>query len=122
MPQAVEFVVDSFDRMNGGELYVPRIPSMRIVDLAEAIAPGAEPYEIGIRPGEKLHEEMISADDARRTSATTTATSSSRPVAREWWFTRAGRASPVPRRLLLPLRHQRPVAHRRRRLRALVEP
>ncbi len=67
LPDAVQFVVDSFDRMHGGELYVPRIPSMRIVDMAEAIAPGAEIEEIGIRPGEKLHEEMISADDARRT-------------------------------------------------------
>lgn len=67
LPQAVQFVVDSFDEMQGGELYVPRIPSMKILDLVEAIAPGAETYEIGIRPGEKLHEEMISLDDARRT-------------------------------------------------------
>jgi UDP-N-acetylglucosamine 4,6-dehydratase len=67
LPQAVQFVVDSFDQMIGGELYVPRIPSMRIVDLVEAIAPGSETYEIGIRPGEKLHEEMISEDDSRRT-------------------------------------------------------
>jgi len=67
LPQAVQFVIDSFSQMQGGELYVPRIPSMKIVDLVEAIAPGAEIYEIGIRPGEKLHEEMISLDDARRT-------------------------------------------------------
>lgn len=67
LPQAVQFVVDSFDRMHGGELYVPRIPSMKIVDMAHAIAPGATIEEVGIRPGEKLHEEMISADDARRT-------------------------------------------------------
>jgi len=67
LPQAVEFVVDSFDMMQGGELYVPRIPSMSLTDLAEAIAPGAKTHEIGIRPGEKLHEEMIAADDARRT-------------------------------------------------------
>jgi UDP-N-acetylglucosamine 4,6-dehydratase len=67
LPQAVQFVVDSFDLMNGGELYVPHIPSMRITDLVEAIAPGTETYEIGIRPGEKLHEEMISEDDSRRT-------------------------------------------------------
>jgi UDP-N-acetylglucosamine 4,6-dehydratase len=67
LPQAVEFVVDSFDAMAGGELYVPRIPSMRIVDLAHAIAPGAPTHEIGIRPGEKLHEEMIAPDDSRRT-------------------------------------------------------
>jgi UDP-N-acetylglucosamine 4,6-dehydratase len=67
LPQAVQFVVDSFDLMVGGELYVPRIPSMRILDLVEAVAPGSETYEIGIRPGEKLHEEMISEDDSRRT-------------------------------------------------------
>ena len=67
LPQAVEFVLSSFDVMSGGELYVPRIPSVRITDLAEAVAPGAEVVEIGIRPGEKLHEEMIAEDDARRT-------------------------------------------------------
>jgi UDP-N-acetylglucosamine 4,6-dehydratase len=67
LPQAVQFVIDSFDQMQGGELYVPRIPSMRITDLVEAVAPGAETHEIGVRPGEKLHEEMISLDDARRT-------------------------------------------------------
>ncbi|WP_246839895.1 UDP-N-acetylglucosamine 4,6-dehydratase (inverting) [Pseudarthrobacter sp. NIBRBAC000502771] len=67
LPKAVDFVLDSFDMMTGGELYVPRIPSMRVVDLAEAIAPGAATHEIGIRPGEKLHEEMIALDDARRT-------------------------------------------------------
>jgi len=67
LPQAVEFVISAFDDMTGGELYVPRIPSMRVTDLAEAIAPGTETVEVGIRPGEKLHEEMISAEDARRT-------------------------------------------------------
>lgn len=67
LPQAVQFVVESFDLMNGGELYVPRIPSMCITDLAEAVAPGSPTHEIGIRPGEKLHEEMIAPDDSRRT-------------------------------------------------------
>lgn len=67
LPQAVQFVIDSFDLMVGGELYVPRIPSMRIMDLVEAVAPGSDTYEVGIRPGEKLHEEMISEDDSRRT-------------------------------------------------------
>ena len=65
--QAVKFVVDSLDIMTGGELYVPRIPSMKITDLAKAVASNAELVEIGMRPGEKLHEEMISADDSRRT-------------------------------------------------------
>lgn len=65
--QAVQFVMDSLELMHGGELYVPRIPSMRIVDLATAVAPNAKLEEVGMRPGEKLHEEMISADDSRRT-------------------------------------------------------
>ena len=67
LPQAVRFVIESFRQMDGGELYVPRIPSMRVVDLAQAIAPNAELVEVGMRPGEKLHEEMISTEDARRT-------------------------------------------------------
>lgn len=65
--QAVQFVMVSLEIMRGGELYVPRIPSMRIVDLAAAVAPDAKLEEVGMRPGEKLHEEMISADDSRRT-------------------------------------------------------
>ena len=67
LPQAVDFVISSLDDMSGGELYVPRIPSMHVMDLADAIAPGAKTVEVGIRPGEKMHEEMISAEDARRT-------------------------------------------------------
>lgn len=67
--EAVRFVLDSLEMMTGGELYVPRIPSMRISDLALAVAPGANLEEIGMRPGEKLHEEMISADDSRRAIA-----------------------------------------------------
>jgi UDP-N-acetylglucosamine 4,6-dehydratase len=64
---AVRFVIDSLEMMTGGELYVPKIPSMKIVDLAHAVDPEAKLEEIGMRPGEKLHEEMISADDSRRT-------------------------------------------------------
>ena len=64
---AVKFVIDSLEMMTGGELYVPKIPSMKIVDLASAVAPDAKLVEIGMRAGEKLHEEMISADDSRRT-------------------------------------------------------
>ena len=67
LPQAVEFVVNSFDRMSGGEIFIPRIPSTTILDLAEAIVPGSKIEVIGIRPGEKLHEEMISENDAHRT-------------------------------------------------------
>lgn len=64
---AVKFVIDSLELMTGGELYVPRIPSMKIVDLAHAVSADSKLKEIGMRPGEKLHEEMISADDSRRT-------------------------------------------------------
>lgn len=64
---AVKFVVDSLEMMTGGELYVPRIPSMKIIDLAHAVSADSILEEIGMRPGEKLHEEMISADDSRRT-------------------------------------------------------
>jgi UDP-N-acetylglucosamine 4,6-dehydratase/5-epimerase len=65
--QAVKFVMDSLEVMQGGELYVPRIPSMKLVDLAKAVAPNSILEEVGMRPGEKLHEEMISSDDSRRT-------------------------------------------------------
>ena len=67
LDQAVKFVDEAFSEMNGGELFVPRIPSMKITDLVAAIAPNSKIKEIGIRPGEKLHEEMISPDDSRRT-------------------------------------------------------
>jgi UDP-N-acetylglucosamine 4,6-dehydratase/5-epimerase len=65
--QGVDFVLQSLARMHGGEIYVPRIPSIRIVDLAEAIAPGRPTRVVGIRPGEKLHEVMCPADDSRLT-------------------------------------------------------
>lgn len=64
--EAVKFVMESLELMCGGELYVPKIPSMRIIDLARAVAPDAGIIEVGMRPGEKLHEEMISIDDSRR--------------------------------------------------------
>ena len=67
LSDAVKFVLDSFSLMQGGELYVPRIPSMKLIDLAKAVDPSAKIVDIGMRPGEKLHEEMISADDSRRT-------------------------------------------------------
>ncbi len=67
LDQAVKFVDETFSEMIGGELFVPRIPSMKISDLVAAIAPNSKIEEIGIRPGEKLHEEMISVDDSRRT-------------------------------------------------------
>lgn len=67
LDQGVHFVLNCLDRMEGGELFVPKIPSVRITDLAEAIAPECRLDIVGIRPGEKLHEMMISVDDARYT-------------------------------------------------------
>lgn len=67
LPEAVAFVLACLQDMQGGEIFVPRIPSVRITDVAEAVAPGADTVEVGIRPGEKLHEEMISREDARTT-------------------------------------------------------
>jgi len=66
LDQAVRMVADTFELMQGGELLVPRIPSMRITDLAQAIAPGSDMHDVGLRPGEKLHEEMISPEEGRR--------------------------------------------------------
>lgn len=65
--QGVNFVLDCFERMGGGELFVPKLPSMNIMDLAKAIDPACKTEIIGIRPGEKIHEVMIPIDDARRT-------------------------------------------------------
>ncbi|MCL2655852.1 MAG: UDP-N-acetylglucosamine 4,6-dehydratase (inverting) [Betaproteobacteria bacterium] len=67
LQQGVDFVISNFTRMRGGELFVPKIPSSRITDLAEAIAPGLPWRQIGIRPGEKLHEVMVPIDDAFHT-------------------------------------------------------
>lgn len=65
--EGVDFVLSSLDRMHGGEIFVPKIPSMKVTEVAETLAPGLATKVIGIRPGEKLHEMMISADDARNT-------------------------------------------------------
>lgn len=67
LEQGVRFVLNSIERMQGGEIFVPKIPSMKITDLAEAVAPGCRHQYIGIRPGEKLHEVMIPEDDSRNT-------------------------------------------------------
>jgi UDP-N-acetylglucosamine 4,6-dehydratase len=63
LQQGVDFVIKSFERMQGGEIFVPKIPSMKITDLAAAIAPNLPHRLVGIRPGEKLHEVMCPADD-----------------------------------------------------------
>ena len=64
LKEGVEFVLDSLSRMWGGEIFVPKIPSYNILDLAEAIAPEAKIEEVGIRPGEKVNEEMITVTDS----------------------------------------------------------
>lgn len=67
LEQGVRFVIECIERMHGGEVFVPKIPSMRVVDLARALAPSAVIDAIGIRPGEKLHEVLVSEDEARNT-------------------------------------------------------
>jgi len=67
LEQGVQFVLDGLMNMNGGEIFVPKIPSMKVIDLAKAIAPDCQIKVVGIRAGEKLHEAMITEDDARRT-------------------------------------------------------
>lgn len=67
LEHGVRFVVGCIEKMHGGEIFVPKIPSMRLTDMAETIAPGCEVECIGIRPGEKLHEVLVSEDEARNT-------------------------------------------------------
>jgi UDP-N-acetylglucosamine 4,6-dehydratase len=67
LEQGTRFVIRCTEQMHGGEVFVPKIPSMNIIDLAKAIAPECEIQEIGIRPGEKLHEVMVSEDESRQT-------------------------------------------------------
>ena len=67
LQQGVDFVLKSFERMHGGEMFVPKIPSIRVTDLAAAMAPDLPQKIIGIRPGEKLHEVMCPGDDSYRT-------------------------------------------------------
>ena len=67
LDQGARFVIKNFERMVGGEIFVPKIPSMKIIDLAKAIAPNCKLKEVGIRPGEKLHEVMVSEDNVRNT-------------------------------------------------------
>jgi len=67
LPMGVDFVLKNFQRMHGGEIFIPKIPSVRIMDLAAAYAPQLPTKEVGIRPGEKLHEVMCPADDSYHT-------------------------------------------------------
>jgi UDP-N-acetylglucosamine 4,6-dehydratase len=67
LEQGVRFVMEAAERMHGGEVFVPKLPSMRITDLADAVAPSCGIKTVGIRPGEKLHEVLISEDESRQT-------------------------------------------------------
>lgn len=67
LQQGVDFVIKSFQRMQGGEIFIPKIPSMKIVDLAHALSPSAKIKLVGIRPGEKMHEIMVPKDDSHLT-------------------------------------------------------
>ncbi len=67
LQQGIDFVIDNFRLMRGGEIFVPKLPSVKITDLAKAMAPAMEQKIIGIRPGEKLHETMCPADDSHLT-------------------------------------------------------
>jgi UDP-N-acetylglucosamine 4,6-dehydratase len=70
LEHGVKFVIRCLEQMHGGEIFVPKIPSMRLVDLAETVAPGCHVEYIGIRPGEKLHEVLVSEDESRQTVET----------------------------------------------------
>lgn len=67
LPQGVDFVLSNLALMQGGEIFIPKIPSMKITDLAQAVAPAMQTHVVGIRPGEKLHEWMLTSDEALQT-------------------------------------------------------
>jgi UDP-N-acetylglucosamine 4,6-dehydratase len=69
LQQAVDFVINCLGRMRGGEIFVPKLPSMRVRDIADALAPDCEREIIGIRPGEKVHEVLLTEDESRHASA-----------------------------------------------------
>lgn len=69
LEQAVDFVIDCIGRMLGGEVFVPKIPSMRVTDIADALAPEASRRIIGIRPGEKIHEVLLTSEEARHATS-----------------------------------------------------
>jgi UDP-N-acetylglucosamine 4,6-dehydratase/5-epimerase len=83
LEQGVRFVVRCIEQMHGGEIFVPKIPSMKLMEMAEAVAPGCEVECIGIRPGEKLHEVLLSEDEAR--NAVETADMFVVQPAHSWW-------------------------------------
>jgi UDP-N-acetylglucosamine 4,6-dehydratase len=67
LDQSVNFVIRCVEQMHGGEIFVPKIPSMQMIELARTVAQGCEIETVGVRPGEKLHETLVSEDEARHT-------------------------------------------------------
>ena len=114
LPQAVDLVLFAVEHAEGGEVFVPKRPSTRVTDLAEVIAPGVPIDIIGIRAGEKLHEQMLTTDESRHAVAIDDV----HVVLPEhpWWSspTRWSEGKPLPLGLRLCEQHQRPVARTRR--------
>lgn len=94
LEQAVRFVLNCLGRMQGGEIFVPKIPSMKIIDLARAIAPECRLDVVGVRPGEKLHETMVPEDDARNTFEYDDCYVICSPAARERYRKNGGKPCP----------------------------
>ena len=114
LPEAVDLVLFAMANAKGGEIFIPKIPSMRVTDLAEAMAPGVPTEIIGIRPGEKLHEVLLTDDEARHAidADDVYVVLPEHP----WWTAEhpLDRGQAARRRLRLRQRHQRLVAHLRR--------
>ena len=94
LDEGVDFVVRAVERMQGGEIFVPKIPSMRVIDLARAIAPDASLKVVGVRPGEKLHEVLLSADESRH-SVDVDGMYVVQPVYAGWSYTTPAGAKPL---------------------------
>jgi UDP-N-acetylglucosamine 4,6-dehydratase len=95
LDEGVDFVVRAVERMQGGEIFVPKIPSMRVIDLARAIAPDASLRVVGVRPGEKLHEVLLSSDESRH-SVDVDGMYVVQPVYAGWSYTTPAGAKPLP--------------------------
>jgi UDP-N-acetylglucosamine 4,6-dehydratase len=95
LDDGVDFVVRAVERMQGGEIFVPKIPSMRVIDLARAIAPDASLRVVGVRPGEKLHEVLLSSDESRH-SVDVDGMYVVQPVYAGWSYTTPAAAKALP--------------------------
>jgi UDP-N-acetylglucosamine 4,6-dehydratase len=95
LDEGVDFVMRAVERMQGGEIFVPKIPSMRVIDLARAIAPDASLKVVGVRPGEKLHEVLLSSDESRH-SVDVDGMYVVQPVYAGWSYTTPAGAKALP--------------------------